>query len=114
MAKAFNRGDIVHIECDPAAGREMNGPHFALVISARDFHELGYHLVCPISQGEAARAREHGYLVSLMGTGTATQGNIHCHQVKSLDLSARNARFKERVPDAIVEEVANIVSGILL
>jgi mRNA interferase ChpB len=101
----FDRGDIVHLEFDPASGREMKNPHFALVVSPREFHRLGYHLVCPISQGEAAAARSAGYLVSLMGTGTEAQGNVHVHQVKSLDLFARRARFKERVPQYIVDDV---------
>jgi mRNA interferase ChpB len=108
----FARGDIVHLEFDPASGREMARPHFALVVSPREFHRLGYHLVCPISQGEAAGARSAGYLVSLMGAGIEAQGNVHVHQVKSLDLLARRARFKERVPHFIVDDVLEKRQGI--
>jgi len=32
MAYVPNRGDIVHLQFDPASGREMNGPHFGNVM----------------------------------------------------------------------------------
>ncbi|HYG34738.1 MAG TPA: type II toxin-antitoxin system PemK/MazF family toxin [Clostridia bacterium] len=114
MAKAFDRGDIVHLNCDPSAGHEMSGWHYALVISPRDFNRLGLHLVCPISQGPAYQARNAGFLVTLMGAGTEVQGNIHVHQVRSLDLAARDVRFKERAPREIVEEVLDILTAVLV
>lgn len=113
MAYTPGRGDIVHLDFDPASGKEMNGKHFALVVSARTFNMLGLAMVCPISQGQADLAHSRGFLVSLMGAGTDTQGNVHCHQLKSLDLRTRNVTRKESVPIAISDEVAAVLEAIL-
>jgi mRNA-degrading endonuclease toxin of MazEF toxin-antitoxin module len=43
--------------------------------------------------------------VSLSGTGTQTQGIVLCNQARVLDLQARKARFVEKVPEFIIDEV---------
>jgi mRNA interferase ChpB len=48
-----------------------------------------------------------------MGSGTETQGGVHCHQLKSLDWRVRKAEFKEITPDFIMEEVAGKLEAIL-
>ncbi|GKT20138.1 type II toxin-antitoxin system PemK/MazF family toxin [Acidovorax sp. SUPP2522] len=108
-----NRGDIVHLEFDPASGKEMKGKHYALVLSSKEFNRRGLAMVCPISQGAAESARTHGTLVSLMNTGTDTQGTVHCHQLKSLDWKERRFKHKETVPDEVMDEVNARVSAIL-
>ena len=113
MSYIPNRGDILDLEFDPATGLEMKGPHFAFVLSARVFNQHGLAVVCPISQGAAASARTYGTVVSLMGLGLDTQGAIHCHQLKALDWKGRKARFKESVPQALIDEVSARVSAIL-
>lgn len=113
MAYVPNRGDIVHLEFDPSSGREMKGPHYGLVVSGKLFNQQGLALICPISQGAAAAARTYGMIVSLMGSGTDTLGSVHCHQIKSLDWRARNARLKESVPQEIIDEVLSRVEAIL-
>ena len=113
MAYVPGRGDIVHLQFDPASGREMQGPHFALVISGKEFNRHGLAMMCPISQGAAAAARSFGSVVTLMGSGTDTQGNVHCHQLKSLDWSARRARFKEVVPLPVMDDAMARVEAIL-
>ena len=112
MARKFNRGAIVHLEFDPAAGTEMKGDHFALVVSPNDFHGVGLHIVCPISGGSSEKARVAGYLVSLMGCGTKTDGNVHVHQVKAMDLDVRQAKFIEYVPDYLLKEVTDKLDGL--
>lgn len=108
------RGDILHLAFDPASGREMKGDHFCLVVSPRRFNaHFGLALVCPISQGAAAAGRSGGFLVTLMGAGTRTVGNVHVHQVKSLDWSARKARRVERVPAAVMDEVRSLLASVL-
>lgn len=104
MAYVPDRGDIVHLEFDPASGREMKGPHFGLVLSGRIFNQRGLAMICPISQGAATDGRTYGTVVTLMGSGTDTQGAVHCHQLKSLDWRARRARHKETVPQFVTDE----------
>ncbi|MDR3212971.1 MAG: type II toxin-antitoxin system PemK/MazF family toxin [Azoarcus sp.] len=113
MAYFPNRGDIVHLQFDPASGHEMKGPHFGFVVSGKEFNRQGLAMICPVSQGATATARTYGTVVTLMGSGTDTQGAIHCHQLKSLDWRARNARFKETVPQGIVDEVLARLEAIL-
>jgi len=113
MAYVPNRGDIVHLEFDPASGREMKGPHFGLVLSIKAFNKMGLAVVCPISQGAADVARSYGTVVSLMGTGAHTQGAVHCHQLKSLDWQQRKAKFKEAAPAYVMDEVTARIDAIL-
>jgi mRNA interferase ChpB len=113
MAYVPNRGDIVHIEFDPASGREMKGLHFGLVLSGQVFNQHGLAMICPISQGAASVARTYGTVVTLMGVGTQTQGAVHCHQLKSLDWRERKVRFKEVVPQYLIDEVSARVEAIL-
>lgn len=113
MAYIPDRGDIVHLQFDPASGQEMKGPHFGLVVSAKLFNSRGLAMICPISQGEAAAARTHGTVVTLMGLGIDTQGAVHCHQLKALDWRVRKAKFKEKVPQEINDDVAARIEAIL-
>ena len=114
MAYTPERGDIVHLQFAPAAGHEMKGQHFGLVVSPKAFNRLGLAVICPISQGGAASARTYGTVVTLMGCGTDTQGAVHCHQVKSLDWMARKAKRKEAVPDFVMDEVLARLEAIIL
>ena len=108
-----DRGDIVHLQFDPASGQEMKGPHFGLVVSGKEFNSHGLALICPVSQGAAASARTYGTIVTLMGSGTDTQGSVHCHQLKSLDWRVRKAKLKERVPNVIIDDVMGRIEAIL-
>ncbi len=114
MAYVPSRGDIVHLEFDPASGREMKGPHFGLILSGKLFNQQGLAMICPISQGATAAARTYGTIVTLMGTGTDTQGAVHCHQLKSLDWRERRVRFKESVPQHVIDEALARIEAILL
>ncbi len=108
-----NHGDIVHLAFDPPSGREIQGPHFGLVLSGKVFNQQGLAMICPISQGAAAAVRTYGTVVTLMGVGTDTQGAVHCHQLESLDWRARKVCLKETVPQVIVDEVLARVEAIL-
>jgi mRNA interferase ChpB len=108
------RGDILHLAFDPASGREMKGNHFCLVVSPRAFNaRFKLAMVCPISGGAAEAARSAGFLVSLMGHGLRTDGQIHAHQIKSLDWASRQATLVERVPDQLVQEVLECLRSVL-
>ncbi len=104
--KTPQRGDVVHLQFDPAAGSEMRGPHYGLVVSPGSFNaKFRKAWICPISQGASEQARSESFLITLMGTGCATQGSVHTHQIKALDFVARKARVVERVPALVITEV---------
>ena len=107
------RGDILHLQFDPASGREMRGKHFCLVVSPRAFNaRFRLAMTCPISGGAADLARDSGFLVSLMGCGLRTDGAVHAHQLKSLDWAARQAAFVEKIPDTVLQEVLDCLVAV--
>jgi mRNA interferase ChpB len=109
-----DRGDILQLAFDPASGREMKGNHFCLVVSPRAFNDrFKLAMVCPVSGGAAEAARSAGFLVSLMGHGLRTDGQIHAHQIKSLDWASRQATLVERVPEQLVQEVLECLRSVL-
>ena len=100
----MNRGDIYHVDLNPIQGREQAGSRFVLIVSPAKFNALGTPLVCPITQG-GNFARHAGFAVSLNGSGARTAGVVLCNQARVLDLQARHARFIEKAPSFIVDEV---------
>ena len=92
----------------------MKGNHFCLVVPPRAFNaRFKLAMVCPISRGAAEGARSAGFLVSLMGSGLRTDGQVHAHQIKSLDWASHRASLVERVPDSAVQEVLACLQSVL-
>ena len=109
----FDRVNIVRACLNPTAGNEMQGDFRpCLVLSPKAFNKLGLTLIAPITQG-GNFARFQGFSVSLMGTGTETQGVILVNGVRSVDLKARKAKKVESLDSAIVDEALAILSAIL-
>jgi mRNA interferase ChpB len=100
-----DRGDIWLANLNPTAGREQQGLRPVLVVSQRDFNRFGLCVVCPISQG-GQQARFAGFAVTLMGSGTQTQGVVMCNQPRTIDIGARNGQWVEHTSPVIADEVA--------
>jgi mRNA-degrading endonuclease toxin of MazEF toxin-antitoxin module len=98
------RGDIYLVDLDPVQGREQAGRRYVMIVSPRAFNRLATPIVCPITQG-GNFARHAGFAVSLSGAGTNAQGVILCNQPRALDLPTRRAKFIEKAPDFIVDDV---------
>ena len=110
----FKRGDIITVCLDPVVGNELQGERRpALVLSNSEFHKLGFMMIAPITQGNAALARDNGFAVTLNRTGCKTQGVIIVYQTRMIDFRNRNAKKVESVPDYILSEVQDIVESIL-
>ena len=108
------RGDILHLQFDPASGKEMRGDHFCLVVSPKAFNKrFQLAMVCPISGGSAAVARDTGFLISLMGLGLKTDGCVHAQQLKSLDWTTRKAKRIETAPDEVVQQILGCLIAVL-
>jgi mRNA interferase ChpB len=107
-----DRGDIFIVDLEPTMGSEQRGHRPVLVVSRAKFNTLGVAWVVPITQGGGS-ARAAGFSVSLAGCGTDTQGVALCHQVRSVDLNARKARLKERLPDPILGLVLDRLRAVL-
>jgi len=103
-ASAIKQGDIVRIALDPMAGTELRGTRPVLVLSNAEFNRGGRALIAPITQGGNI-GRIEGWAVTLMGTGTVTQGVVVVSHCRVIDLAARGAKLIDTVPPNIVEEV---------
>jgi len=101
----MRRGEIWLVPLDPTAGHEQRGQRPVLIVSPDTFnHVTRVPIVVPITTG-GRFARTAGFAVSLTGAGTKTTRVVRCDQPRALDLSARNGRRLEQVPDAITSEV---------
>ena len=99
-----SRGEIWFVNLNPTAGREQQGQRPVLVVSEKEFNRLGLCLVCPITLG-GQHSRFAVFAVSLMGSGTQTQGVVMCNQPRTVDLAARAGRFMEDVGNEVLDEV---------
>ena len=109
----FERGDIVRVNLEPVAGREMRGEaRLALVLTTSDFNRLGDVLIAPITQG-GDYSRHAGFAVSLMGTGCKTQGVALMNKIRMMDLSARQAKKVERAPQVVIDEAVGRIAALL-
>lgn len=103
MRQKFKQGDIVQVTLDPTLGSEIQGRRPVLVLSNAEFNSGGRALVAAITQG-GNLDRIRGWTVTLMGTGTKTQGAVVISQCRMVDLEARAAKRLETVPQGVIEE----------
>ena len=109
----MKRGDIWLVSLDPTAGHEQQGTRPVLIVSPAAFNKLtGTPVVVPITTG-GNFARRRGFTVSLEGAGVQTKGVIRCDQPRALDLSARNGRRVDTVPEHIMDDVLARLATIL-
>ena len=99
----MKRGDIYLVSLDPTSGHEQKGSRPVVIVSPDAFNQVTQlPVVLPITTG--------GDFASLVGfavplTGIKTKGVIRCDQPRVLDLAARQARWVDSVPDAIMDDV---------
>ena len=104
-----DRGDIVKLSFDPQERHEQAGYRPAIILSPARYNNLSsLALMCPITN------QSKGFLfeVQLIDEMT-TSGVILSDQVKSFDWRSRRAKFVERAPDALIEEVLAKIETLL-
>ena len=107
------RGEIWLVSLDPTAGHEQQGTRPVVIVSPGPFNELTRTpVVLPITTG-GNFARRRGFAVSLDGAGTRTVGVIRCDQPRVLDLTARNGKRLETIPEQIMDDVLARLAAIL-
>ncbi|MDQ0318868.1 mRNA-degrading endonuclease toxin of MazEF toxin-antitoxin module [Pararhizobium capsulatum DSM 1112] len=105
----MDRGEIWHVDLEPTRGREQAKARYVLIITEKRFNALGTPVIVPITSG-GQFARFQGVTVSLSGAGTQSAGVVLCNQLRAIDLKARGARYIEKVPDFIIDDVLARVS----
>lgn len=111
FAKGYvpSRGDVVHLDWNPAVGHEMNGPHYGLVLSQNAFNiGTGLVVVSPIT--------------SKVGKLSAFELEIHTGRVngvavlsqfRTLDYQTRSVQFEGAIAAGPIDEAARRVKMIL-
>jgi len=104
-----DKGDIIWLDFDPGSGREIMKRRPAFVISRQMFNEhTEMAIVAPITSTIRGIKLEVVLLDEL-----DTKGSVLVHQLKSLDFGERNAKFIEKAPQQIIEQVATLVKLIV-
>ena len=103
MVKSYtpDRGDIIRLSFSPQRGREQAGVRPALVISPLAYNRISHFvLACPIT------SQIKGWRFEVViPQGLNTYGVILADQVRVLDWQIRQAKFIEKVPPEVIEEV---------
>jgi len=94
-------GHLIKIDFDPQAGREQGGWRPAMVLSPVAYNRpTGLAIVAPITNQKKGYPFEVALPESLKVSGV-----ILSDAVKNVDWRARNARFIERAPPAVLQAV---------
>ena len=104
-----DRGDLVHVNFSPSSGRELTGPHYALVLSPRTYNRPTGMVICV---GITSRVRGGpfevllpvGHLPPKAGVGEV-ESAILADAVRQLDFRERSMSFIAKCPRAILDDV---------
>ena len=103
------RGDVIDINFDPQAGKEIWDWRPALVLSSWNFNRAkNVAVICPIT-----RTKRGSRFEVEIPNGLEIHGFIRTDQIKSLDWRARRAVFLCAMPGETVVAVSNIVQAII-
>lgn len=93
-------GDIVWMEFDPLAGREIQKARPALTISPSSYNsKTGLGLFMPIT------SKIKGYPFEVIVDDDEIHGAVLCDQMRSLDWNARKAKFIMNLSPVILSDV---------
>ena len=100
-----HKGDFITLSFDPQSGHEQKGRRPALVISNYLFNRhTGLAIVCPVTNTD----RKIPFHLPVP-TSSSLTGFVMVDQVKSVDYAARRARFLEKAPDDLLQDVLDVL-----
>ena len=104
-----DKGDIVSLNFDPSAGKEIMKRRPAFVISRKMFNaHTGFAVVAPITSTIRKMKLE-----VVLPEKTSTKGSVLIHQMKSLDFHGRQIKLIERAPEPTVRKVTELAKAII-
>jgi mRNA interferase MazF len=117
-AWAPERQDVIWIDCNPQAGREMRDPHPFVVLSPRAFNERT-SLVIGLPMTTAEYNADNPFAVAVGVAKGAKAGKtsfVLCHQPKSFDWRVRGASPHplKRLADAPFTEIRALLNQIVM
>jgi mRNA-degrading endonuclease toxin of MazEF toxin-antitoxin module len=104
-----DRGDLVHVNLSPSAGRELTGPHYALVLSKKLYNQATGMVICVaitsrIRGGPFEVTLSKGHLPAKAGAGDV-DSVILADALRQLDFRERSTAFVAKCPNAVLDEV---------
>lgn len=114
---APDRQEIIWIDCNPQAGREMRDVHPFLVLSPRAFNERT-SLVIGLPMSTAEYNTDNPFAIAAWaatGKKSSKTSYVLCHQPKSFDWRVRGASLHplKRLSDAHFAEVRACLNQIM-
>jgi mRNA interferase MazF len=85
------RGDVIWIDCNPQAGREMRDIHPFLVLSSGEFNDA-LSLVLGLPMSTAPYNASNPFAVACGKAANGKESWVLCQQPKSLDWRVRGAK----------------------
>ena len=112
-----DRGDVIHMNFSPSSGREMAGPHYALVLSTIAFsRKTGLCVVLPRTSKfhPDQRLHETPLMMELPPiSGLNERGWVYVHQLRTIDYRQRGASFIAKVEQVFLLEVLDRTLAII-
>jgi mRNA interferase MazF len=104
-----DRGDLVHVNLSPSTGRELTGPHYALVLSPKSYNRASGMAVCAaitsrVRGGPFEVGLPKGHLPPKAGVGDV-DSVILADALRQLDFRERAMELITRCPRPILDEV---------
>jgi len=104
-----DRGDLVHLNLSPSAGRELTGPHYALVLSPRSYNRAAGLAICVaitsrIRGGPFEVRLPRGILPAKSGVGEI-DSVILADALRQLDFRERSMTLAAPCPSEILDQV---------
>jgi mRNA interferase MazF len=105
----LKQGDIIQLDFNPVKGHEQSGFRPAVVVSGNTFNRLSSNVfVCPITN------TDKGYPAhAALDNRTTVTGFVMCDQIRTVSPGERQARYIEDLPGDILDEVLDILKGVL-
>ncbi|MGL9750087.1 type II toxin-antitoxin system PemK/MazF family toxin [Enterococcus sp. DIV0170] len=102
------KGDIVWIDFDPSAGKEIQKRRPGLVVSRYDFNRRTlFAVICPITSTVKNIPTRYSLLEEL-----DTKGQVIISQLKSLDFKVRKLKKIENLPIQDMAKIDQIIEYI--
>ena len=103
------QGDICYMDFAPTKGHEQTGLRPAVVISKDNYNKYtGLAVICPITTNTKKFFTHYELL-----NAKKVKGSVLCEHIRSIDLKARKLSFVEQIKEEELEEIIDIVNGII-
>ena len=103
------QGDICYMDFAPTKGHEQTGLRPAIVVSKFKFNKYtNMAIICPIT----TNTKDFPTHYKLNKT-KKIKGSVLCEHIRSIDFNARKLSFVEKIKEDELEEIIDIINGIV-